>query len=133
MDPDKEPRIGSRLEGARRPRSTSCRASHPLPERPSRTFHALERSPEIGGCSPLGSNQTAALGNSAGVRCIRPQPTASSRGPDVLLAIALVLPLVLGSACSPPPHHPTKVSTEGLPAKVSQSVEFVLASTIGGS
>jgi hypothetical protein len=38
---------------------------------------------------------------------------------------------VIGSACSRSPRHPTAVATEGLPAKVSQPVEFVLASTVG--
>src|SRR5881398_2899902 len=42
------------------------------------------------------------------------------------LAVGVVV-VVMGSACSRPPDHPANVSTEGLPAKTSQPVEFVLA------
>lgn len=34
-------------------------------------------------------------------------------------------------ACSPTPRHPTDISVEGLPARVSQPVEFALAPTVG--
>jgi hypothetical protein len=45
-------------------------------------------------------------------------------------AAVAALTFVVG-ACSRQVAHPSNVSTEGLPAKVSQPVEFVLASTIG--
>jgi hypothetical protein len=51
--------------------------------------------------------------------------------PGTLLCILVIL--VAGSGCSRPPHHPTDASTEGLPAKISQPVEFVLASTNDGN
>jgi hypothetical protein len=46
---------------------------------------------------------------------------------------AIVAVAVIGSACYRSPHHPSSVATEGLPARVSQPVEFVLASTVGAS
>jgi hypothetical protein len=49
------------------------------------------------------------------------------------MSLLVLVFLVAGSACSRQPHHPTNISTEGLPAKVSQPVEFVLASTVGQS
>jgi hypothetical protein len=45
--------------------------------------------------------------------------------------VMCALVVVVAGACSRPAQAPASVSAEGLPADVSQTVEFVLAGTIG--